>query len=73
MCWIFHELAHNPDVQEKLYEEVEETFEKYGVNFANLTLPQCHLIIDMHKKYAVMNAMLIPASISRTWNFWNGF
>jgi cytochrome P450 len=31
MCWIFHELAHNPDVQDKLYEEVEETFEKYGV------------------------------------------
>uniref|UniRef100_A0A914V924 Uncharacterized protein n=1 Tax=Plectus sambesii TaxID=2011161 RepID=A0A914V924_9BILA len=30
MCWIFHELAYNPEAQDKLYEEIEETYEKYG-------------------------------------------
>uniref|UniRef100_A0A914WFE6 Uncharacterized protein n=1 Tax=Plectus sambesii TaxID=2011161 RepID=A0A914WFE6_9BILA len=30
MCWMFHELAHNPDIQENLYQEIEETIAQYG-------------------------------------------
>ncbi len=40
MCWIFHELAHNPEIQEKLYEEVEETYEKYGVRILNFIVAE---------------------------------